>query len=173
MAKSLHPFKGVLCDTSFLITLLNPKRAENKVADDYYKFFLDYEVPLFLSSIVIGEYCVRGSYEELPIMSMIPLTYTVAHAREAATIAATLIRHRKTEHQDGLKGARADIPNDSMLLGQCVAEDGISHFITADRKFKDRISRAFEDNPLSCQIITLEHTVAEVAGTLDFNTNEQ
>lgn len=172
MEKRPHPFLGILCDTSFIITLLNEERKDNQVAKDFYKFFLDNNVPLYLSSVVVGEFCVCGEFDQLPIEVMRPITYTLSHAKVAANITRAFQERRKLDHQQDNSWSRPRIPNDSMLLGQASAEPCISHFITADIKLKKRVEQTFKgqnEGIFACKVITLEHSVFEVTGALDLN----
>ena len=50
---------GVLIDTSFLITLADSQRVNHLAARRYWRYFLENEIPVFLSTIVASEFCVR------------------------------------------------------------------------------------------------------------------
>jgi len=50
---------GALLDTSFLITLGSRDRANHQTARRYWKHFLDHQIPLFLSTIVVSEFSVK------------------------------------------------------------------------------------------------------------------
>lgn len=50
--------KGVLLDTSFFLRFLNEADPLFLNADGYYRYFIDEEIPMFISTISIAEYCV-------------------------------------------------------------------------------------------------------------------
>ena len=50
---------GALLDTSFLITLAGRDRANHQAAKRYWKHFLENQVPLYLSTIVVSEFSVK------------------------------------------------------------------------------------------------------------------
>jgi predicted nucleic acid-binding protein len=56
---------SVLLDTSFLITLSDPARERHDVALRYYKECISRHVPMMLSSVVISEFHVRQSVNDL------------------------------------------------------------------------------------------------------------
>ena len=50
---------GALLDTSFLITLAGRDRANHQAAKRYWKYFLENQIPLYLSTIVVSEFSVK------------------------------------------------------------------------------------------------------------------
>lgn len=58
---------SVLLDTSFFIRLLNDEDPLHSNARGYFKYFLEKEIVLKISTISIAEYCVRGKIDELPL----------------------------------------------------------------------------------------------------------
>ena len=54
---------GVLIDTSFLITLSDRQRTNHDAARRYWRHFLENDIPIYLSTIVVSEFCVR---QEIP-----------------------------------------------------------------------------------------------------------
>lgn len=83
-----YEFKKVLVDTSFLITLFDDKRANHKVAKQYYKYFIENGIEMYLSTIVIAEF-----NQGQPISSVlgsgnfIPLPYNIEDAMRTSEIA--------------------------------------------------------------------------------------
>lgn len=57
---------SVLLDTSFFIRLLNENDGLHSNVLGYFKYFLEKDIILKCSTISIAEYCVRGSFDELP-----------------------------------------------------------------------------------------------------------
>lgn len=54
---------GVMLDTSFLITLAGRERPHHEAARRYWQHFMESEIPVFLSTIVVSEFCIR---QEIP-----------------------------------------------------------------------------------------------------------
>lgn len=58
---------SILLDTSFFIRLLNDKDSLHSNAVGYFKYFLENDIILKISTISIAEYCVLGKLEDLPL----------------------------------------------------------------------------------------------------------
>jgi hypothetical protein len=155
--------KGVLLDTSFFLRFLNESDPFFKNADNYFQHLLDKEVPRFLSTIVVAEYCVGGSVDQLPLRYVKMLPFNVEHAIKAGAFRA-VFRGTRME-----PGERQVITNDLKLFAQADATPEISHFLTADeqcRKMYDRISES--GMKLSFDILSIRTPLNEVLGQLDF-----
>jgi predicted nucleic acid-binding protein len=61
---------SVLLDTSFFVRLLNDEDPLHSNAKDYFKYFLEQDIVLKVSTISIAEYCVRGKIDELPLRNI-------------------------------------------------------------------------------------------------------
>lgn len=57
----------VLLDTSFFIRLLNEEDPLHENAFGYFRYFLEHDFVIKISTIAIAEYCVRGDVSELPL----------------------------------------------------------------------------------------------------------
>jgi predicted nucleic acid-binding protein len=73
---------SVLLDTSFFIRLLNDEDPLHQNALGYYKYYLENEIPLKLSTISIAEYCVKGSMEDLPLKNVQVIPFNLNHAEK-------------------------------------------------------------------------------------------
>ena len=71
---------SVLLDTSFLISLSDPARAHHAQAVQYYRECVHRQVPMYLSTIVISEFQVRQSINDLPLRNFVVLPFNVDHA---------------------------------------------------------------------------------------------
>lgn len=71
---------SVLLDTSFFIRLLNDGNKLHINALGYYKYFLENEITLKVSTITIAEYCVLGKLEDLPIANIQILPFNLKEA---------------------------------------------------------------------------------------------
>lgn len=104
---------SVLLDTSFLIRLLSKNDPLHQNAEDYYRYFLEKEIPMYISTITVAEYCVNGDISELPLRSVRIIPFNIQHAPIAGGFANILYSARKTN--DISVDNRLIIPNDVKL----------------------------------------------------------
>jgi hypothetical protein len=62
--------KSVLLDTSFFLRFLNDESPLYKNADSYFRYFIQNEITMMISTISIAEYCVGGDIHELPLKNL-------------------------------------------------------------------------------------------------------
>lgn len=115
---------GVLLDTSFLISFVNPKRTHHAVAVQFFKFFANEGVPMFLSTIAASEFHLKQPVTDLPLDAIIVLPFNLDDAMRAAELDFTLFKGTPGVARDALK-------DDFKLLGQVKARD-IGFVITED-----------------------------------------
>jgi len=107
---------SVLLDTSFFIRLLNDQDPLHKNAVGYYKYFLEKEITLKVSTISIAEYCVMGKLEDLPLRNLQILPLNLKDAERTGEFANVIFRQNKIEIEK--LSPRPIIPNDSKLFAQ-------------------------------------------------------
>lgn len=73
---------SVLLDTSFFIRLLNDTDPLHINAKAYFKYFLENDIILKVSTISIAEYCVRGSLDDLPLKNIQIIPFNLDHAKK-------------------------------------------------------------------------------------------
>lgn len=123
---------SVLLDTSFFIRLLSSNDPLHQNALGYYKYFLDNEIPMLVSTVSIAEYCVKGDMTELPFRQLRIVPFNLQHASKAGEIARILY---EAKNADSLQvDSRLIIPNDSKLFAQAATEDNVKFFVTSDTK---------------------------------------
>jgi predicted nucleic acid-binding protein len=120
--------KGALLDTSFLIRLLLPAEALHIHARDYYKYFLEQLIPLFISTVSIAEYCVQGTLQELPLQQVQVLPFNMKDAENASQLMNILLNHKGVIQALG----RKVVINDVKLYAQANVSARIDAFVTAD-----------------------------------------
>jgi predicted nucleic acid-binding protein len=155
--------KGVLVDTSFLLRFLNEDDALFGNADAWFKHLLDRNVPMYLSTIAIAEYCVGGSMDQLPLRYMRVLPFNIGHAVRAGAFRAAFRGAQLAV------GERPVITNDVKLFAQADTTPDISHFLTADdtcQRIHTRIVEA--DLKPSFAIMSIRTPIKEVLGEIDF-----
>ena len=123
---------GVLLDTSFFLRFLNEDDPLFKYADGYFKYFLEKEIPMAISTISIAEYCVGGDIHELPLRNLQVVPFNISHAKRTGEL-AKLVFNNKNKLQ---LTNRNIIPNDSKLFAQADREPSIAYYLTSDAESK-------------------------------------
>lgn len=122
--------KAVLLDTSFFLRFLNERDPLFKNADGYYRYLLEKEYTLCISTISIAEYCVRGQIDELPLKNLRIIPFNINHAARTGDFARILYSERNVGNVQFKE--RVLIPNDSKLFAQADVEINIQNFVTSD-----------------------------------------
>ena len=104
---------SVLLDTSFFIRLLNSEDPLHENAKGYYKYFLEEEIKMKISTISIAEYCVKGDITDLPLKNLMILPFNYDHGQKAGAFAKTIYEIRNKEKL--VITPRILIPNDKTL----------------------------------------------------------
>lgn len=112
-----------MLDTSFLISLSDPGRANHTTAVHYYKECIVRRLPMFLSTIAVSEFQVRQAINDLPLRNFIVLPFNVDHAMACGL----LVRASARDPGDD----RARVKDDYKLIAQCQCE-AVSHLLTED-----------------------------------------
>ncbi len=116
---------ALLVDTSFLISLADPARANHVVAKHYYLDALGRGVPLYLSAIVASEFQVGQAVTDLPLRNFEVLPFNIDHAMTAGL----LLRDFRRDAGDD----RVAVKDDVKLIAQAVCES-LTHVLTEDER---------------------------------------
>lgn len=157
--------RSALLDTSFFIRLLNDEDLLHKNALGYYRYFLEKEITLKISTISIAEYCVRGKIEELPLRNLQIIPFSFEQAQRTGEF-AKIIFIQNNISLDKLT-PRAIIPNDSKLFAQADVDKTITHFITSDNRSRNTFSALKTSLNPKFEIIDIAVPHNEVFGILD------
>ncbi|MGB3591034.1 MAG: hypothetical protein WBA16_05045 [Nonlabens sp.] len=155
----------VLLDTSFFIRLLNDEDKLHINAIGYYKYFLENEITLKVSTITIAEYCVLGELTDLPLVNIQILPFNIKEAQRAGEFAKILF----TENKASITSLhpRAIIPNDSKLFAQADIDKSITHFVTSDVRSKGTLKMLQNGLKPKFKIISIDVPFSETFGILD------
>lgn len=120
---------SVLLDTSFCIRLLKSNDHLHQNAKEYFKFFLEKKIEIYLSSIVIAEYSVKDDPANLPLefVKIIPFDYF--DGKTAGEFHSILLNDKELIKERG----RDIIKDDCKLVSQMFNRN-IHGYITKDRK---------------------------------------
>lgn len=123
---------SVLLDTSFFVRLLNDEDPLHLNARNYFKYFLEQEILLKISTVTIAEYCVIGEIGDLPLKKLHIIPFNIDHAKRAAEFAKCIFEEKKISKEQLMP--RAIIPNDAKLFAQTDLDKTCSHFVTSDKR---------------------------------------
>lgn len=126
----------VSLDTSFLISFADPDRAHHSVAVEYFRHCVSQQVPMWVSTVVAGEFEVRQPVGELPLQNFRIQPYNLPHAIKAA---ALFRAHRDGASPAATEDRRPIILNDLKILAQA-AEEGIAVILSEDANTLSRIA---------------------------------
>ena len=161
---------GILLDTSFFIRLMNPGERLHLSAREYFRFFSNKDMPMYLSTISIAEYCVLGSLADLPLNNLRILPFNLDHGVVAGRFGAIIQQARKEIEP---KQERALVQNDAKLMAQVHQNQWIRFYATADARsrlqFYDRLKNVTEVN---FQFLDISIPCAQAFGELDFGMGE-
>lgn len=120
--------KAVLLDTSFFLRFLNDSDPLFENADGYFRYFIQQEVNMVISTISIAEYCVGGDLNELPLRNLQILPFNLNHAKRTGTFARIAFKNKgKLKLRE-----RNIIPNDTKLFAQADTEEAIEYYLSSD-----------------------------------------
>ena len=133
----------VLCDTNFFIHLLKADDHLFENAKGYFKNFVE-KHEIFMSTIAIAEYCVKGNFNLLPLKNIKIIPFNLNHAKKAGKFASVAHNARRDGNLDIDK--REIVLNDVKMFAQAECEN-FDYYITADsnsRKIYDFIKPQFK-----------------------------
>lgn len=154
--------KKAFIDTNFLIRLLNNQDPAHKNALAHFKYFLENQIVIMVSSIAIGEYCVKGEITHLPLKNLQTLNYNVLHAVKAGKCGAIAFNARKLKQ---LSTERVVITNDIKLFAQAEIEK-VDYYVTGDTDSKSVFELLRRETGLSYQFVDINNTIQENFGML-------
>lgn len=156
---------SVLLDTSFFIRLLNDEDLLHSNAVGYFKYFLENEIALKVSTITIAEYCVLGKLEDLPLKNVQIVPFNLKDAEKTGEFAKIIFTENKIS--DEKLSPRAIIPNDSKLFAQSDLDKTITHFVTSDVRSKNTLALLKKGTNPKFEIISINVPYTETFGLLD------
>ncbi len=115
-----------------------------------------------VSSIAIGEYCVKGEITHLPLKNLQTLNYNVLHAIKAGKCGAIAFNARKLKQ---LSNERVVITNDIKLFAQAEIEK-VDYYVTGDTDSKSVFELLRRETGLSYQFVDINDTIQENFGLL-------
>ena len=157
--------KSVLLDTSFFLRFLNDESPLYKNADNYFRYFLQKEITMMISTISIAEYCVGGSIGELPLKNLQIIPFNLDHSKRTGEFAKIVFQNKNK-----LKlNERNIIPNDTKLFAQADCEKSIQFYLSSDSESLKIYNILKEQASPKFQFIDLNTPCNEVFGILSLD----
>ena len=120
---------SILLDTSFCIRLLKQDDPLHTNAYEYFQYFLENKIEMYLSTIVISEYSVKDEITNLPLQTMKIIPFDFLDGKIAGEF-YSILTNNKTNVQ-GIE--RLVVKDDCKLIAQ-IYNRKIEAYITKDRK---------------------------------------
>jgi hypothetical protein len=156
--------KAVLLDTSFFLRFLNDTDPLFKNADGYFRYFLEKEIVMLISTISIAEYCVGGDVHELPLKNLQIVPFNLDHAKRTGEF-AKIVFQQKNKLQ--LK-ERNIIPNDTKLFAQADMEKSVEFYLSSDVESFKIYKLLKEHTTPKFQFLDLNTPHSQTFGIFDF-----
>ncbi|WP_304067458.1 hypothetical protein [Pedobacter glucosidilyticus] len=157
--------KAVLLDTSFFIRFLNESDPLFKNADGYFRYFLQKEITMMISTISIAEYCVGGDVHELPLRNLQIVPFNLDHSKRTGAFAKIVFNAKRNGKIDIAN--RNIIPNDTKLFAQADCEKSIEFYLSSDSESLKIYDILRQETATKFQFIDLNTPYNETFGLLD------
>ncbi|WP_031530729.1 hypothetical protein [Dyadobacter crusticola] len=155
--------RGVFCDTSFFIRLLDKQDPLHLNAKGYFKYLTKNDFGLLISTIAIAEYCVGGDVHDLPMRNLQVVPYNLDHALRTSEFARLIFKNRGLLQ---IKERRI-IPNDTKLFAQADLNSTVDYFLSSDTESKKIYSLLQRELNPHFQFLDLAIPYNEAFGILD------
>lgn len=156
--------RAVLLDTSFFLRFLNDNDPLFKNADGYFRYFLQKEITMMISTISIAEYCVGGDVHELPLKNLQIVPFNLNHAKRTGEFAKIVFWNKgKLKLKE-----RNIIPNDTKLFAQADCEKSVEFYLSSDSESFKIYNLLKQEASPKFQFIDLNIPYHQMFGLLDF-----
>ena len=153
---------SVLLDTSFCIRLLKKDDPLHQNAIEYFQYFLEQKIEIYISTIAIAEYSVKDDPVNLPLKMMKIIPFDYFDGKTAGEFHSILLEQKNiTQDID-----RNVVKDDCKLIAQLYNRK-IEGYITKDRKsFGHIIKPITELRGFSIKLIDFSFSLKEFKGEL-------
>ena len=155
--------KCVLLDTSFFIRLLDKTEKLHPNTKGYYKYFLEHDIEMAISTISIAEFCVGGDVHELPLKNLQIVPFNLDHAKRTGEFAKIALQNRKNLNMK----ERNIIPNDTKLFAQADTEKTVEFYLSSDTESFKIYKLLQQHTPPKFQFIDLNVPYSQTFGILE------
>ena len=152
-----------MLDTSFLIRLLKEDDFLHASAKLYFQHFLENNFVLYVSTVAVAEYCVRGELNQLPFECVRIVPFNLDHAETAGEYAQTLFQARGNGRYQ--PDQRLIIPNDTKIFAQA-SSIGALYFVTADANSAKAMDILAKENGFTVSHVDIHNPITTFTGRL-------
>jgi predicted nucleic acid-binding protein len=153
---------SILLDTSFCIRLLKSNDDLHQNAKDYFKYFLETKIEIYLSSIVIAEYSVKDDPANLPLEFVKIIPFDFFDGKTAGEFHSILLNHKAL-----VANIERNVINDDCKLMAQLFNRNIQGYITKDRKsFSQIIAPIRTSKSFVIELLDLEIPLKDFKGEL-------
>lgn len=153
---------SILIDTSFCIRLLKSNDPLHQNAKDYFKYFLEQKIDIYLSSIVIAEYSVKDDANNLPLEFVKIIPFDFYDGKTAGEFHSILI-----ENKQDVSGIERNVIKDDCKLIAQIFNRKIDAYITKDRKSFAKIIKPIQNlKGFNLELLDLEIPFKDFKGEL-------
>jgi len=157
--------KSVLLDTSFFLRFLNDGDSLFNNADGYFRYFIQKEITMMISTISIAEYCVGGDVHELPLKNLQIIPFNLDHSKRTGEFAKIAFEAKK---KNALQiNSRNLIPNDTKLFAQADTEKSVEFYLSSDTESLSIYNLLKQSTGIKFQFIDLHIPFNETFGLLN------
>lgn len=156
--------KVVFCDTGFVIRLLDETNELHENALGYFRFFLENDYIIRMSTIAVAEFCVKDKVENLPLRNILLFPFNANHAVKAGECASILFDAKAKGVLE--VNSRILIQNDVKLLAQAQCE-AAAYYLTSDTQSKRMYDVLKDNGELSFDFTDIHTPYNEKFGVLE------
>lgn len=153
---------SAVLDTGFLISLVDRNRPFHETAKKYYKYCLENQVDLLLPTVVVSEFAIKQSPDDLPLRNFIVLPFSYQDAKRCASLNVSYYRDKLAK-----SGQRDSVKDDFKIIAQ-VEEQNARYLISEDENtLKCYVEQLRADNKIKFSFISIQQKfdVALINGT--------
>ena len=158
--------RAVLLDTSFFLRFLNDGDPLFNNADGYFRYFLQEEIDMLISTVSIAEYCIGGDIYELPLKNLQIVPFNLNHAQRTGEFAKIAFQARANNSLHVID--RKIIPNDTKLFAQADCEKTVEFYLSSDTESLKVYHAIKSKTSPKFQFVDLKTPYHETFGILGF-----
>ena len=149
----------------FFLRFLDDSSLLFRNADGYFRYFLQHEIDMLISTISIAEYCIGGDIHELPLKNLQIVPFNLNHAQRTGEFAKIAFQAKNAGSLQ--VNERKIIPNDTKLFAQADCEKSVEFYLSSDTE-SQKVYNILKNNATpKFQFIHLNTPYNETFGVLD------